>query len=627
VNQNSPYTVMHDISSLLAAAVHRQERSKRGTGLAICLLEEAALHLTTRFIHVWEKDGAARPRLLWNLGQLPVDSDTPEQAVAGIVKQYPVTSATIGSDPGSRYLTSCNIGESVDLVLEFAVQDKVFDHSQILELAEILADLHRRESIVLLRKNAKRVHQLDQIVALLHLDLDPIRVASCLASDASEFLGCGRISVARRNSSTSWEIVAATAVTFPDPRADATRRLCGLIKEACKSQNVDGSEPAIIAPSTMTGHTERASGASEVPVTSSPYRVRPLSVSGHWNDAEWCAVFEWPQGHADVIEDDSYNTICSHAALAFRNCGEHSNAGLLSTIKRFPRLIRSRRLLIAAASISAVAASLFFLQIDLQIEVAGKLVPTERVFVFSPEDGIITDIFVEDGSTVAEGDVLCQLRNEDLQIQLESVEGELASTHARLAALDALRGDRSLPQSAMLSVEQAELKERVTSLETQARILDERLARLTLKATMAGQIYGDRLHEILNGRPVQRGQYLFEHANPESGWQLDMRIPEVDVRHVINGQDKAKTPLVISFAVETAPDKKLSTSLAKLAASTEIDEYGRLSVLATAIPEQAEILNPRPGAGIVAQIHCGPRSVGFVLFRRIIESIQRRWWK
>lgn len=627
MHQSSQYKALHDTSSLLTAAVSRQKRSGNRTGLAICLLEEVELHLSTRFIHAWEKDVSSKPRLLWNLGQSPADPAVPEQAIAGIVKQYPAASASFGSDPESRYLTSCNIGEGVDLVLEFAVQDKVFDQSQALELAEILADLYRRESIALMRKNAKRVHHLHQIVALLHLDLDSVRVASCLASDAAEFFGCSRISVARRHSASSWELVAATAVSFPDPRADATRRLCGLIEEACKSQNADGSVSSSIASSTSPPQTERIGAVSDVPANGSSFRVRPLSVSGHWHDADWCAVFEWPQGHSDSGEDDSFSTVCSHASLAFRNCREHSNSGMLSTLKRLPRLLRSRRLLIAVAVTFAVTACLFFLQIDLQIEVAGKLVPTERVFVFSPEDGVITDIFVEDGSIVSKGDVLCNLRNEDLQIQQESVQGELASTLARLAALDALRGDRSLPQSGMLSVEQAELKERVTSLENQAHIIDHRLERLTVKATMAGQIYGDRLHELLNGRPVQRGQYLFEHANPESGWQLDMRIPEVDVRHVIDAQDKSEKPLVISFAVETAPDKKLTTSLAKLAASTEVDDYGRLSVLATAIPEQAEILNPRPGAGVVAQIHCDRRSAGFVLFRRIIESIQRRWWK
>jgi len=207
------------------------------------------------------------------------------------------------------------------------------------------------------------------------------------------------------------------------------------------------------------------------------------------------------------------------------------------------------------------------------------------------------------------------------------IDGEIASTQARLAALDALRSDRSLTQSGMFSVEQAELKVRLNSLEEQAVILNRRIARLAVNATMAGQIYGDRLQELLNGRPVQRGQYLFELADPTAGWQIDLRVPEVDVRHVIDRRAKLHDALPISFTVETDPEKKLFTSLSRLSAATEVDEYGRLSVLATAIPGKADISNPRPGAGIVGYIHCGRQPAGYVLFRRIIESFQRRWWK
>ena len=115
-------------------------------------------------------------------------------------------------------------------------------------------------------------------------------------------------------------------------------------------------------------------------------------------------------------------------------------------------------------------------------------------------------------------------------------------------------------------------------------------------------------------------------ANPASGWELDLRIPEADVRHVLQAKTNSESPLEISYALETTPDLSLSTTLAKISAGTEVDEFGRLSTSATAVPENASLQNARPGAGVVAQIHCGQRAVGFVLFRRIIEAIQRRWW-
>jgi hypothetical protein len=603
VNDRQHPTGPPDTASLLAAA--EQQRQLHGSSLVACLLDEVSVSLSAAFVNVWEIAESNEPRLLWKRGNSESVPERVKQAVFGQVKQVSTIPVSSESPHTAVYATLCEVGEGLRIVLELAVPDHYFDRQQILELVELLADLHRRGMISVLLRNSRRAGELQQIVALLHSDLDPVRVATSLASDAAEFLKCHRISVARRISRSRWELVTATAVIQPDPRSDSSRRLCGLIEDACQR------------------------GMSLVAESTSPdYSVRPLSTSGQWDDAEWAALFEWPADSDKDRRTDPYLIeICRHAALAFRNCQDYSNAGLLSTVRRLPQTLRSRRILIALGLVTALTAGLLLFKIDLQIEVMGKLVPSERVFIFAPEDGVITDVFVEDGASVAVNGQLCTLRNEDLEIQLEGIDGEVASTQARLAALDSLRGDRSLSPSGMLSVEQAELKERLIALEAQSVILNRRISKLAMDATMAGRIYGDRLQELLKGRPVQRGQYLFELANPDAGWQLDLRIPEVDVRHVIQQQATSGTELVVSFAVETAPEKEFTTTLTRLSASTDIDEYGRLSVLATATPGHADILNPRPGAGVVGHIHCGSRAAGYVLFRRIIESFQRRWWK
>ncbi len=608
VSHRPHLTGPHDAASLLAAAEQQRLLHGGNSSLVSCLLDEISSALSAKFVHVWEIIVTDEPRLLWKRGTSEADPEHAKHGAFGQVRRVAAIPDESGKPSVSSYLTQCEVGEGVRLVLELAIQDRCSDQEQILELAEVLADLHRRSLVSVLLQNSRQENELQQILTLLHLDLDSFRVATSLASDTAEFLKCQRISVARRISARRWELVAATAVSQPDPRSDASRRICSMIAEASQGN----------------GSAANSFADAEWPDCS----VRPISVSGRWDDAEWAAVLEWPTDTAEDIKVHPHlNAICRHAALAFRNCRDYSNSGVLSALQRLPQAIRSRRMVVAGSLIAVIATALVLLKLELKIEVMGKLVPSERVFVFAPEDGVITDVFVEDGSSVAENDHLCTLRNEDLEIQLESVDGEVESAQARLAALDSLRGDRNLTQSGMLSVEQAELKERLIALEAQAVILNRRIARLTMNATMDGQVYGDRLKEHLKGRPVQRGQYLFELANPDGGWQLDMRIPEVDVRHVIDELTASKLPLPVSFAVETAAGKEITTTLTRLSASTEIDEFGRLSVLATAVPGKADILNPRPGAGVVGQVHCGRRPAGYVLFRRIIESFQRRWWK
>ncbi len=621
VGHRSHLSDLHDTASLLGAAAQRHQQGGSEASLLSCLLDEVFSSLSAEHVHVWEVVASTEPRLLWKRGQTEGVPAHAKQAAFGLVKRISAPLDPSGRHTVSNFVTSCEVGEGYQIVLDLAVPDDYFDQQKVLELVEVLADLHRRSLVTALLQNSRRAQELHQILRLLHSNLDPIGVATSLASDTAEFLNYHRISVARKRSRTSWELVAATGVSQPDPRSDASRRLCGIIEEACHSSDsptIGSGEAGIRSQLSTPGAESDSQG----------YCVRPMTVSGRWDDAEWAAVFEWPaDATVAVSKQVFFSEICSHAALAFQNCKDHSNAGIMSVFRRLPQTIRSRRMLVAGSVTAAVIAGMVFLEMDLQIEVMGKLVPSQRVFVFAPEDGVITDVFVEDGSSVALDGRLCALRNEDLEIQLESIDGEVASTQARLAALESLRGDRSLTQSGMLSVEQAELKERLISLEAQAVILNSRISRLRMHAAIPGQVYGDRLQELLKGRPVQRGQYLFELANPDGGWQLDMRIPEVDVRHVINGQAESKSPLTISFAVETDPEKEMTTSLTRLAASTDIDDFGRLSVLATAIPGKADIPSPRPGAGVVGHIHCGRRSAGYVMFRRIIESFQRRWWK
>ncbi len=621
MKQGSRLTSLHDTASLLAAAAHRQHQSGGAISLAACLLDEISTALAPAYIYVWEAGLTSVPRLIWWRGVAAGSPELAMQAATGIVKRIAGLSGASNSESLSGFLTACEVGKGIQIVLELALPDGIFEPQQMLELVEVLADLHRRDLVSAFFQNTGRVNELHQILRLLHFDLDPIRVASSLASDTVQFLHCRRISVARRNSRTSWELVAATAVSQPDPRADASRQLCGIIEEACEAA---ASE---LLPDHAVTRRPPIVSAGRLQSVLGNHRVQPLSVSGNWTDAEWAAVFEW-QSKTDFDQSvTDFGQVCNHAALAFRNCDVHSKAGALSMFRRLPQTLRSRRSLTAVGLIAFISAGLMFAKMDLQIEAMGKLVPSARVFVFAPEDGVITDVFVEDGARVENAGPMCLLRNEDLEIQLESIDGEVASTQARLAALDALRSDRSLTQSGMFAVEQAELKERLNSLEAQTVILNRRIARLAIHATMAGQIYGDRLQELLKGRPVQRGQYLFELADPSAGWQIDLRVPEVDVRHVLNRQAKFNDPISISFTVETDPEKKIFTSLSRLSAATEVDDYGRLSVLATAIPGKADISNPRPGAGIVGYIHCGKQPAGYVLFRRIIESFQRRWWK
>ena len=599
-----------ELPELLASAEQRRLCAPKTVELTECLLAEIHSSLSAHSVRLWAIAPDAPSRLLGHQGlTLNPDDRVAKSALPGLVRRVRAEHSGIDSD--TVRVASCEIADGLQAVLEVHLTAEA-DDLLLLELAEVFADLHRRKLVASFVLQSRQDQTLRQIIALLHSDLDAVRVANCLASDATEFLNCRRISVARRKFGLRWDLVAATAVSTPDARSDAARWLCGLIERA------SSGEP--------TGSLAESNAPDRGIETDPLVMIRPLTLSGRWSDAQWAVVLELTPGSPFAADDRSLTHICRHAALSLQNCEIHEQSGWKNSLFGMPRAIRQRQMIIGGIAVLVVIALLTFCQSELRIEVAGRLVPSERAFVFAPEDGVVTEVLVEDGSSVSEGTVLCRLRNEDLEIQLEALEGDLASMTARLSAIESLRGDRSLSQNGLLSAEQAELQEKQSSLEAQAAILNRRLKRLAMASSLSGTVFGDRLQETLRGRPVQRGQYLFEVANPASGWELDLRIPEADVRHVLEAKTHSESPLKISYALETTPDLSLSTTLTKISAGTEVDEFGRLSTSVTAVPENASLPHARPGAGVVAQIHCGRRAVGYVLFRRIIEAVQRRWW-
>lgn len=613
MDRHSGQTHFLNLPSLLLSAEHRRNLIDSDADLMDCILHEACEALNADYVLLWELPRSQNPRIVWKRGDYSGNRSCVTQIACGVVKQFPHPTGKSGT-MHFGYMAACLISEGHQLLLEVGIPGGGPDPQEFVDFTEILADLFRRKLVSLLGKNARQERDLLLILTLLHSDLDPIRIANCVASDTAELLRCDRVSVARRKAFSSWELVASTAVGQPDPRADATQSICRVIGE--KVLRVESGDGLQLGARTVPQNPDEQGSQLVV----------PLIVAGEKSPAEWAAFFEWKAEQSPEAEDKYLVIICRHAALAFRNAAESRPISRAESLHRFKARFSSRRGIGVGVLAIVCLACLVFLPVELRIEVNGRLIPSKRSFVFAPEDGVITEVFVEDGSSVERGASLCQLRNEDLEIQREAIEGEVNSLAARLAALESLRGDRSLPQSGLLSAEYAELKERLGSFQKRGAILNDRLLKLSLKAYMAGKVYGDRLQELLQGRPVQRGQYLFELADPENGWQLDFRIPERDARHVLEAQARQTAALHVTYAMETDPERVLRATISSISASTDVDEYGRLSTLATAIPEAGQIRKPRPGAGMVGHVRCGRHSAGYVLFRRVIEAVQRGWW-
>jgi hypothetical protein len=85
------------------------------------------------------------------------------------------------------------------------------------------------------------------------------------------------------------------------------------------------------------------------------------------------------------------------------------------------------------------------------------------------------------------------------------------------------------------------------------------------------------------------------------------------------------SPPVVEFFSESAPELVQTGRLSRISESAEVNDAGQLimRVRADLDGSTRNAESERPGAGVRAEISCGHRSLGYVLFRRFIEFVQR----
>lgn len=600
-------------------SVEARHSDDRSADFVALLMQQAHHHLQLNSLRIWQRQSSETVALATLGAAAPIDETLPDiQRVRPGQVLSPPASSTMRPNE-KQFLAGSALAEGVLLVLDVTGNQATADHELLIQLADVFADLHRRRLLDRQVAQAQTDRMLNALVAELHSSLNGLVIANTLATDGATLIGCCRIAVARRTGH-QWDIVATTGVSSPNARSDAARNIRDWIQKAAAS-------------TAATSNPTETTNADQTPL------VRPLTSTGTWEGARWTAVFEMTSYDAGNEHQEQHppdtrgrieaqiDRLCLHASLALANSDAIETATLAGQIGRGVRWLTRPRAILLLLVFAATIAALVLIPAELRVEVYGRLAPTQRAFVFAPEDGTIGDVLVEDGSKVVADQVLCRLQNEDLEVQLEGIDGELAAATARLAAIQATRSERRTPgdaSAALLSVEQAELSEQVRSLSEQAKILRQRMRKLAVTAPFDGEVFGDRLQQLLSGRPVQRGQFLFEVADPDAGWQLDVQIPEADVRHVLLAREQSAEPLTVTFSLETAPETVRTTQLQSLGLSTDVDEQGLLTTLATARVAGTDLQTERPGAGVVARIHCGQCSLGFVWFRKLIEFVQRK---
>lgn len=458
--------------------------------------------------------------------------------------------------------------------------------------------------------------------------------AHTVADQGSGLLSDGRVTV-MASDSNQLQVVATTGVRIVDRTSDAVLQIESLadavIRKHCSNRWIEtrGLQPGGDFSKQLAVFAMNGIRA---------IRVEPLQSNANSDHGvrRVCVMIE-------IFESQPYPTDNRvEFLMAQVGAAIQTKPTLTSTGSPTGWLRTTRRKTWLAACLTFIL--LTVVQADFEVEVNGQIFPVERYRVFAPDDGIIDMLSVNADDTVAAGQFLMRLENAEKILERSRLLGDVESTSSRLLAIRAARSsNNSMPgnqnnRSIDLSSEEQQLEQKLASLREEQLLVDHQIESLSLHSPIAGVVYQRRLKEQLEARPVQRGQLLLEIVNTHENWQLELQVPENVVGYVRNGtnvnqaaqnhaeglaQEHTQVGPAIRYWLNSQRSQSFETNIDTLEPSIHINEQ-RLTCLATAPCYGLETAQLRPGQSVTARIHCGRCSLGFVLFREVIEYLQKK---
>jgi biotin carboxyl carrier protein len=328
--------------------------------------------------------------------------------------------------------------------------------------------------------------------------------------------------------------------------------------------------------------------------------------------------------------------VASEAGISLRNALEHQAVFALPLWKMIGGLLRKSRhpLWITMIGVTmALLAAGFVWPVQHQVIATGTVEPVARRDLFAAVDGSVHQLHVHDGQQVAQGDLLIQIENPELENRAETLAGQIQTTAGRLASIRAVRlsNKDETNQSSRLVLEERQLESELANLRAQQEVLKLQLADLDVTSPIDGTVVAWQIERRLMGRPVNRGNLLCTVANPNGSWKLRLTVPEQNAGPIVE-QARQDGSLSVRFAVANMPEKTLHASLDGLSYAARMDESGNrvIDLSATVDGDPLDSLDTstgdarlRYGADVTAKIACGQRTLIQSWFSDVVDFVHR----
>jgi len=396
-----------------------------------------------------------------------------------------------------------------------------------------------------------------------------------------------------------------------DAKSDANRELVRLMEWLLERGEVAyvvdiqaDTELASSIRSAFPGHLERTG-------------VRSLCLVPLQDEEGRIGAFYMESGAVEFLGDsglEAAQLLATQASVALRNAelyGQVPLIGLLAPVAdRWRRMtsLRGTAFLRRVGIPAAIVIALFLIPWRERVSIHdAELIPGDRMPVRATVDGLLTDIRVDEGDSVSQGDVLALLRQDEFTIRIAETEGELASARREAAAARAAADETS--------ARMAEI--RATELAENLAVFERQLARTRIRAPVDGTILTVRPHEML-GEYLDAGQ-TFVLMGRTDRLQLEGQVRQYDIERVQNGHP-------VRLKVAARPNHTFIGTVTQIAPAARSILGADATVTIWVDLDNGEGLL-RPGLEARAKVVGARRPIGYIIARPLIRWINMTFWR
>lgn len=263
----------------------------------------------------------------------------------------------------------------------------------------------------------------------------------------------------------------------------------------------------------------------------------------------------------------------------------------------------ARKLLLAGLALFLLS---LFIPVRYQVPGEAVLQGAYKNLVVSPQDGYLGAIKVRPGDAVQQGDLLAQLKDEDLYLERRKLASQ---TQQYQQEYDNALANANRVQAAIANAQ-------IEQASAQLQLIEQELARTQLLAPVAGIVVSDDISQSL-GAPVKQGQVLFEIA-AATDFIVQILVDERDITSLALGQAG-------QLKLASLPGESFGYKVRAITPISQVKDGRNYFRVEAKLDQESQLL--RPGMTGSARTGAERRLLGWIWFHDIWHWLRiALWW-